>query len=260
MLDHFKGGEGGFPDHPHRGQTTVTYMMEGAFLHEDSAGHKGKLGPGDVQWMVAGRGIIHAEMPVKGPGVPNPEGMQLWVDLPKAHKMVDPSYQELNHKDIPSAYPEGEGGPVIKVISGTSHGVESPVRPLGGCWYFDIAFQKEGQSIFQDIPQGWTAFMYTYAGKLLVNSTDQGSGAAHEEFHTLVLSSSGNENGVRLAAATDNTRVFLIAGEPLDQPVVQYGPFVVTSESEVHQAINDYRNGRNGFEKALSWKSEIGGS
>jgi len=258
MLDHFKAEQGGFPDHPHRGQTTVTYMIEGASLHEDSAGHKGRLGPGDVQWMVAGRGIIHAEMPVKEPGLPYPQGMQLWVDLPNEHKMADPSYQELDHKDIPSAYPEGEGGPIIKVISGKSHGVESPVRPLGGCWYFDITLPTEGQSLFQDIPQGWTAFIYTYAGEILVNPTDRGSGEAHEEFHTLVLSSNGNETGVRLAATKDNTRVFIIAGEPLEQPVVQYGPFVMTSESEIHQAISDYRNGRNGFEKALSWRSEIG--
>ncbi|KAF8326002.1 pirin domain-containing protein [Cantharellus anzutake] len=248
--------QGGFPDHPHRGQTTVTYMLEGASLHEDSAGHKGRLGPGDIQWMTAfwifQQPVVHAEMPVKEPGLPYPQGMQLWIDLPKEHKLVEPSYQELSHRDIPSAYPQGEDGPVIKIISGKSHGVESPVRPLG-----DV--EKEQQSIFQDIPQGWTAFIYTYTGKLLVNSTNKTGESAHDQFHTLVLSSGSDENGVRLTAAEENTRAFLIAGEPLDQPVVQHGPFVMTSQSEIYQAINDYRTGRNGFEKAHSWKSEIGG-
>jgi redox-sensitive bicupin YhaK (pirin superfamily) len=152
MLDHFHVGNGaGFPDHPHRGQATVTYMLEGSSRHEDSAGHKGTIVTGGVQWMCAGKGIIHAEMPVHAPGQPDPRGLQLWVDLPKQFKMVDPSYQELGPEEIPTAYPGGVDGHVrIKVISGKSHGVESPVRPLGGCWFFHAIFRSKGQ-FFQEI-------------------------------------------------------------------------------------------------------------
>jgi redox-sensitive bicupin YhaK (pirin superfamily) len=228
----------GFPDHPHRGQATVTYMIEGSFQHEDSAGHRGTIGPGDVQWMTAGRGIIHAEMPVHGPGIPNPIGLQLWVDLPKQHKMTAPSYQELSTKEIPSAFPEGEDGPVeVKIISGESHGISSPVRPLGGCWYMDIKLKKKGATVFQELPKGWTAFLYTLTGSLGVNHAD--SGKAHEPFHTLVLTSAANETGVHLTALEDNTRAVLISGEPLDQQVVQYGPFVMTTREEVQKTLLD---------------------
>lgn len=138
--------------------------------HEDSAGHKGTIETGGVQWMCAGRGsehlgvlvrqvfssplyilVIHAEMPVHTPGQPDPKGLQLWVDLPKQYKMVEPSYQELGPQEIPEAFPEGpDGGVKIRVISGKSHGIESPVRPLGGCWFFHIIFKKKA-TIFQPI-------------------------------------------------------------------------------------------------------------
>ncbi|KAI8998734.1 RmlC-like cupin domain-containing protein [Trametes punicea] len=257
MLDHFHAPAGaGFPDHPHRGQATVTYMLEGESLHEDSAGHKGKIKTGGVQWMCAGRGIIHAEMPKYGDNLPEPRGLQLWIDLPKQFKMVEPSYQELDPEEIPIAYPQGEDGPVkVKVISGKSHGVESPVRPLGGCWYFHVIFSKPG-TIFQDLSTGWTAFIYTLNGAVRVGSDP----VAHAPYHTLVLSSSPNETGVELTATEGNTEFVLIAGEPLDQPVVQYGPFVMTSREEIQKTIMDYQYGRNGFEKAHSWKSEIGRS
>ncbi|KZT11399.1 uncharacterized protein LAESUDRAFT_268223 [Laetiporus sulphureus 93-53] len=257
MLDHFNVAPGaGFPDHPHRGQATVTYMLEGSFQHEDSAGHKGKIVAGGVQWMCAGRGIIHAEMPVHGPGHPNPRGLQLWIDLPKRYKMVEPTYQELEPHEIPTAYPEGPDGPVsIKVISGKSHDVESPVRPLGGCWYFHVIFDKKDTTIFQDIPAGWTSFIYSLKGSLKVGSEPN----VHEAFHTLVLSGDANETGVQLTAAEDNTEAVLIAGEPLDQTVVQYGPFVMTSREEIQATFIDYQLGQNGFEKAHTWKSKIGG-
>ncbi|KZS99288.1 hypothetical protein SISNIDRAFT_448177 [Sistotremastrum niveocremeum HHB9708] len=257
MLDHFAIAEGaGFPDHPHRGQATVTYMLEGSSRHEDSAGHKGLIRTGGVQWMCAGRGIIHAEMPVQGPGIPEPRGLQLWVDLPKQYKMVEPSYQELEPENIPSAWPSGQdGGVEVKVISGISHGVESPVRPLGGCWYFHIKFHKAGR-IFQHIPTGWTSFLYSLKGKVTVNPDDVPE--SQPAFHTLVLSAAANETGVELAGE-EGTEFVLIAGEPLDQTVFQYGPFVMTSRQEVQSTLMDYQLGRNGFEKAHTWKSEIGG-
>jgi len=258
LLDHLNIAPGaGFPDHPHRGQSTVTFMLEGSFQHEDSEGHRGIIGPGDLQWMIAGRGIIHAEMPVHGPGVPNPTGLQLWVDLPKEHKMVKPSYQELKAEEIPSVFPDGPDGPTeIKLISGKSYGVESPVRPLGGCWYMHIKLKKKGAAIFQDLPEGWNSFLYTLKGSVLVNPS---SGAkAHGAYHTLVLSTKQGEDGVALEAAEDNTEFVLISGEPLKQQVVKYGPFVLSSQEELEQAIVDYQTGRNGFEKARTWKSKIG--
>lgn len=255
LLDHFHITEGaGFPDHPHRGQATVTYMLEGSSRHEDSAGHSGTIEAGGVQWMCAGKGIIHAEMPVHGKNVPEPRGLQLWVDLPKNVKMTEPSYQELDPEAIPVAYPEGKDGNIsIKVISGKSHGVESPVRPLGGCWYFHV-MMKNGATMFQDIPAGWTAFVYILKGAVSVGE----SGPVHDAFHTLVLSNADGETGVRLTAATEDTSFVLIAGEPLDQTVFQYGPFVMTNQEEIQRTLMDYRTGRNGFEKAHTWKSKIG--
>ncbi|KZV72903.1 pirin domain-containing protein [Peniophora sp. CONT] len=255
MLDHFYITPGaGFPDHPHRGQATVTYMLDGSFKHEDSAGHAGQIDAGGVQWMCAGRGIIHAEMPVHGPGKPNPNGLQLWIDLPKKFKMVEPTYQELEPKNIPVAHPDGPDGVQIRVISGKSHGVESPVRPLGGCWYFHVVFPKAG-SVFQALPADWTSFIYTLKGKAKIGTDEQ----VHEAFHTLILSTSEGQNGVAITATEDNTELVLIAAEPLDQEVVQYGPFVMTSKEDIQKTFLDYRMAINGFEKAHSWKSKIGG-
>ncbi|KAG8970800.1 hypothetical protein FRC03_000017 [Tulasnella sp. 419] len=250
MLDHFHLVPGsGFPDHPHRGQATVTYMLEGSVQHEDSVGHKGTIGPGDLQWMVAGKG-----MPVHGPGHPNPTGLQLWINLPKVHKMTEPTYQELVSSQIPSAYPQGEDGPVeIKVISGKSHGVESPVRHLGGCWYLDLKLKGKGATVFQDIPSEWTAFIYTLEGALLVK------GDQTEPSHTIVLSSGKNETGVLLSSGSDYTRAVLIAGEPLDEPVFQHGPFVMNTREEMIETLKDYNDQRNGFERSKVWKSLIGG-
>ncbi|KAL4067579.1 RmlC-like cupin domain-containing protein [Scleroderma citrinum] len=256
MLDHFHVAQGaGFPDHPHRGQATVTYMLEGSSRHEDSAGHAGTIETGGVQWMCAGKGIIHAEMPVHAPGVPEPRGLQLWVDLPKQFKMVEPSYQELGPEGIPTAYPTGPDGQVtVKVISGKSHGVESPVRPLGGCWFFHVTMKKSGASMFQEIPEGWTAFVYIWKGAVSIGN----NGPVHDSFHTLVLSNEKGETGIQLTAAQDDTQFAVIAGAPLDQTVFQYGPFVMTTRDEIQQTLLDYQFGRNGFEKAHTWKSKIG--
>ncbi|KAF5392202.1 hypothetical protein D9757_001411 [Collybiopsis confluens] len=273
MLDHFTISKGaGFPDHPHRGQATVTYMLEGTSRHEDSAGHKGTIETGGVQWMCAGKGIIHAEMPVHEEGYPDPKGMQLWIDLPKQYKMVDPSYQELAPSEIPLAYPNGEDGPVkIKVVSGKSHGVESPVRPLGGCWYLHFSFNKK-DTVFQEIrtcrhdlylvvndltqaeASGWTTFIYIWKGAVTVGDDTLPA----EAFHTLVLSSNEGETGVKLTSADDSTEFILVAGEPLNQTVFQYGPFVMTTREEIQKTLLDYQMGKNGFEKAHTWESEIG--
>ncbi|KAF8350747.1 RmlC-like cupin domain-containing protein [Amanita rubescens] len=256
MLDHVNISRGaGFPDHPHRGQATVTYMLEGSCRHEDSAGHKGTIEAGGVQWMCAGRGIIHAEMPVHADNLPDPLALQLWVDLPKQFKMVEPSYQELGPEQIPTTYPQGQDGPVkIKVISGKSHGVESPVRPLGGCWYFHVTF-KDKASIFQEIPSGWTAFIYVLKGSISIGSDPK---PIYEAFHTLVLSSEKEQSGVAVSTVEKETELVIIAGEPLNQTVFQYGPFVMTNKQEIISTLEDYREGKNGFENAHTWKSIIG--
>ncbi|KAJ3573964.1 hypothetical protein NP233_g2089 [Leucocoprinus birnbaumii] len=256
MLDHFHVGEGaGFPDHPHRGQATVTYMLEGSSRHEDSAGHKGTIDQGGVQWMCAGRGIIHAEMPVHAKGKPDPRGLQLWVDLPKQFKMVEPSYQELGPDQIPTAFPEGPDGPVqVKVISGKSHGVESPVRPLGGCWYFHFTFKGRGTMPHLLSATGWTAFIYLWKGAITVGDETM----PNPTFHTLILSAEDGQTGVKLTAGEDGAEFVLAAAEPLDQTVFQYGPFVMTTREEIQKTLLDYQMGMNGFEKAHTWKSEIG--
>lgn len=258
MLDHFKIARGaGFPDHPHRGQTTVTYMLDGKVSHEDFVGHKGTIGPGGLQWMTAGKGIMHAEMPVHEEGKPDPEGLQLWIDLPKKDKFCEPSYQEKNASEITTVHPS-ENTEIV-VISGESHGAKGPVRPVGGCWYLDFRLKSPGASIWQPLPKGWTGFIYLLSGSVRVGSDT--TAKSHGKYHTLVLSNTGETDGVLLtstATSGEETRGILIAGEPLDQTVHQYGPFVTTSMQESRQAVMDYQLGQNGFEKAPGWRSEIG--
>jgi len=166
--------------------------------------------------------------------------------------MVHPTYQELGPEQIPAANPEP--GIKVKVISGKSHGVESPVRPLGGCWYFHITFEHKGATIFQDIPSGWTSFIYILRGSVLVGNDTM----PNETFYTIVLSAEETETGVKLAAGDDDTDFILVAGAPLDQTVFQYGPFVMTTREEIQKTLLDYQKGQNGFEKAHTWKSKIG--
>lgn len=263
LLDHFKVSKGGgFPDHPHRGMTTVTYMLKGgAFQHEDSKGHKGIIRPGDLQWMVAGRGIMHAEMPLFEENKPDPEGLQLWIDIPKDNKMTEPSYQELTADQVPVAHYSEDVD--IKVISGQAKGsseqgiVKSSVKPISGCHYYDITMKKAGVSFWQDIPQGWSSFIYTLNGNIIIGN--EGEKIKQEPFHTLTLTSSNGQNGVRVESASDDVHFVLIAGEPLQQPIYQRGPFVLASENDVYKAFLDYRQGQNGFEGSHTWRSDIGG-
>ncbi|KAL7007739.1 RNA pol II transcription cofactor [Cystobasidiomycetes sp. EMM_F5] len=263
LLDDFTVGKGaGFPDHPHRGMTTVTYMLEGYVQHEDSKGHKGTIGPGELQFMQAGKGILHAEMPLHEEGMPDPHGLQLWIDLKKDKKMMDPTYQELSAEAIPTArYSDFID---IKVIIGAAQGsaeqglVKSPIHPVQGVEYYDIRISKAGESVFQPIPKGWSSFLYTLTGDIFVGPS--GSMVTPlKPYHTVILTSKEGQDGVLIESATDNVRFVLIAGEPLDQEIVQHGPFVLTSQEEVRQAFMDYQMGRNGFEGAHEWASQIGG-
>ncbi|KAL4784231.1 RmlC-like cupin domain-containing protein [Aspergillus varians] len=258
MLDHFTIGKGaGFPDHPHRGQETITYLLSGGVDHEDFAGNKGTIGPGDLQFMTAGRGIMHAEMPHENAdGSPN-VGMQLWVDLPKALKMCEPRYRDLRAGEIPVANVD-QGRVNVKVISGQSHGVDS-VRDLAytPVWLLDVTV-KPGGRISQVLPVGWNAFAYVLSGERTVfGSKDQTQ--AVKKFHNVVFEQAGDYVEASVPDnAEEESRFILVAGQPLDQKVVQYGPFVLTSQEEVYQAMLDYQTGANGFERVRGWESEIG--
>ena len=249
MLDHFSVPYGaGFPDHPHRGQETVTYMLDGAFQHEDFVGHAGRIETGDLQWMTAGKGIVHSEMPVKQPGNKPNVGLQLWVDLPEAQKLTEPRYQELRDEQIPRAHPNEKVE--IKVISGDSFGVKSPVQTLVGVWYLDVKIAPGG-AVSQALPASWTTFVYTLTGRPTI------AGKEVDPFNTVVLSTEGD--GITIEnKGKEEARFVIISGEPLEQRVVQHGPFVMTSEEGIYDAMRDFMSHSNGFERAKGWSSEIG--
>ncbi|OHE92616.1 pirin [Colletotrichum orchidophilum] len=257
MLDHFSIAPGsGFPDHPHRGQETITYLLHGGVDHEDFAGNKGTIEAGDLQFMTAGRGIMHAEMPKQNPDGSANVGLQLWVDLPKHLKACEPRYRDLRAKEIPTV--DVDGGKVhVKVISGQSHGVDS-VRDLAytPVWILDIQVKPGGQ-IAQPVPKGWNTFAYTLEGQAIFGAGTQKR--VVDQFHNVVFEEEGEIVNVEVdASAEKDARFVLIAGTPLDQEVVQYGPFVLSSKAEVYQALMDYQTHSNGFERAEGWQSEIG--
>ncbi|KAF2172451.1 hypothetical protein M409DRAFT_63133 [Zasmidium cellare ATCC 36951] len=257
MMDNFDVAIGaGFPDHPHRGQETITYLLKGGVDHEDFAGNKGTLYSGDLQFMTAGRGIVHAEMPHdNGDGSSN-NGIQLWVDLPKDLKSCEPRYRDLRANEIPIAKTD-DGLVTVKVISGQSLGVDS-LQELAytPVWFLDVEI-KPGGKLVQPLPAGWNSFAYTLEG-----TTTWDTGATSQEvpkYHNTVFEQKGDQVIASVPAdAKENARFVLVAGMPLDQPIVQYGPFVLTDPSQVRQAMMDYSTYSNGFERANGWESEIG--
>ncbi|KAK8107891.1 pirin [Apiospora kogelbergensis] len=259
MLDHFSIKPGaGFPDHPHRGQETITYLLHGAVDHEDFAGNRGTIETGDLQFMTAGRGIVHAEMPRQNPDGSANVGLQLWVDLPKDLKMCEPRYRDLRAAEIPRATAD-EGRVQVKVISGQSAGVDS-VKDLAytPVWILDIDIQPGGK-LAQPIPQGWNAFAYVLEGAATfgLGRTQQSA----SQYYNVVFDRAGDVVNVEVPAdAAGPVRFALIAGQVLDQQVVQYGPFVLSSKEEVYQALMDYQTHSNGFERADGFQSEIGKS
>ncbi|KAK9087967.1 hypothetical protein Syun_030361 [Stephania yunnanensis] len=245
MLDEFSvSPPAGFPDHPHRGFETVTYMLQGAFAHQDFAGHKGIIRTGDVQWMTAGRGIIHSEMPAgEGPQW----GLQLWINLSSIDKMIEPRYQEVPCEDIMRAE---EDGVEVRVIAGEAMGVRSPVYTRTPTMYLDFTL-KPGAQMQQSIPETWNSFVYVIDGEGLFGSLNTSPVSAH---HLLVL---GPGDGLTVwNKSSRKLRFAVIGGQPLNEPVVQYGPFVMNSQAEIDQAIEDYQFSKNGFEKAKYWRSE----
>jgi len=238
MLDAFGSDDpddyiAGFPDHPHRGFETVTYMLSGRMRHRDSAGHEGLLGDGGVQWMTAGRGVIHSEIPEQKDGVM--EGFQLWLNLPAQNKMAEPWYRDFASQDIPE-YMNAEGV-TVRVIAGTSNGVAGAVsREVTEPLYLDI-HMPAGSSFSTALPAMHNAFIYVYRGSVKVDGTQVDSRRMG------ILSNTPGADGVTLTTAGD-ARLILVAGHPIDEPIVQYGPFVMNTQQEIHQALDDFRSGR----------------
>jgi redox-sensitive bicupin YhaK (pirin superfamily) len=243
MLDHFHVEKpAGFPDHPHRGFETTTYILNGAIEHEDFMGNRGLIRQGDLQWMTAGRGVVHAEMPH---GDQVAEGLQLWVNLPRAHKMMEPRYQEFLASQVPEAYFPGISA---RIIAGQALGVSSPVQTVTPVHYIHFSLEK-AKSLVHPVPAAFNAFIYVIAGSGKVSDQLIKAGQC------AVLSQDG-EN-VHVTAETTMSFVFL-AGQPIGEPVVQHGPFVLCDVNELQQTFEDFDEAKNGFERSRNWKSDIG--
>ncbi|MCA3188453.1 MULTISPECIES: pirin family protein [unclassified Cupriavidus] len=224
---------GGFPDHPHRGFETITYMLAGRMRHRDSAGHEGLLENGGAQWMVAGSGVVHSELPEQEDG--RMEGFQLWLNLPAADKMTTPWYRDMPAAAIPTV--ELPSGGTVRVLAGASHGVAGAVtRPVTEPLYLDVHLPA-GQSFAQALPAGHNAFVYVYRGAVTIGD------AVVEAQRMGVLDNSGGSDGV-VVTASEDTRFLLIAGQPLNEPIAQYGPFVMNTQDQIYQTLADFRDGR----------------
>lgn len=241
MLDEFYSDNpddyiAGFPSHPHRGFETVTYMLDGHMRHEDSVGNRGDLGPGDVQWMSAARGIIHSEMPQQSEG--RMRGFQLWINLPAKEKMKDPGYRDIPSEQIPTI--NLDNGGQVRVIAGTL--VQQSGNTTGAVsglttdpLYLDV--RLPAGSVFETaITPGYNAFLYLYEGDASVG----GDGQALKHRSAGLLS---DGDSVRVQAGDAEARFLLLAGKPLGEPVVQYGPFVMNTREEIEQAVRDYQSG-----------------
>lgn len=235
LLDEFRSDQAGdyiagFPDHPHRGFETVTYMLAGKMRHRDNQGNSGLLESGGAHRMTAGRGIVHSEMPEQEDGLM--WGFQLWVNLPSASKMAAPRYQDIVPSDIPEA--ELPGGGTVRVVAGAAAGVTGPVsdisvKPL----YLDVNLPA-GASFNQALPADHNAFIYVFGGDLRIGETKA-------DLSDLALLTGGDL--VQVMAGADGARFLLIAGEPIGEPVARYGPFVMNTRDEIMQAFKDYQSG-----------------
>jgi redox-sensitive bicupin YhaK (pirin superfamily) len=241
LLDEFgsdRAGDyiAGFPDHPHRGFETVTYMLAGSMRHQDHKGNRGDLVAGSVQWMTAGRGIVHSEMPQQKDGLMR--GFQLWVNLPAKDKMCEPRYQDIPPERIPEvSRPDGTR---IRVIAGEAHGVRGAVtgivtQPL----YLDVSLPA-ALRFEQALPPGHTAFVYVFEGEATFGVTDGVPGTLLRPSQLGVLAEG---EGVAAVTAGSAVRFLLLAAQPLREPVARYGPFVMNTRDEIHQAVRDFQNG-----------------
>ena len=236
LFDHFafnnplEGPLRGFPMHPHRGIETVTYILDGSVNHRDSLGNAGVIGPGDVQWMTSGRGILHEEMPRRGESG-NIYGFQLWVNLPAAQKMGQPRYQEVNSSTIPTIEKDGA---TIRLVAGELDGIRGPVTEIAASpLYLDVKLAPDSKFIYP-IPSGHTALAYVF----------EGAGEFANEVVESVSMVVFNRDGDQLEVKSDSgVRFMLIAGAPFKEPIVPYGPFVMNTTEEIQQTIADLRNG-----------------
>lgn len=243
LFDHFafndpiEGPIVGFPQHPHRGIETVTYMLDGSTRHRDSLGNMGIIGPGDVQWMTSGRGILHEELPKRGQSG-KVDGFQLWVNLPAARKMDVPRYQEIRADDIPAVEREGVR---LRVIAGEVEGISGPVTEIAAQpLYIDVTLDA-GEEITLDIQDGHTAAAYVFMGE---GEFGVRAELAGEYIQCVRLAVFGDGNKLRVRATRGSqVRFVLFAGHPFGEPIVPYGPFVMNTEAEIRQALHDLRNG-----------------
>ena len=244
MLDAFGSDSasdyiGGFPDHPHRGFETITYMLEGRMRHRDSAGNEGLLVPGGVQWMTAGKGVIHSEMPEQQEG--RMEGFQLWLNLPARDKLCEPWYRDIAPDEVPKA---ASAGVSVRVISGQALGVHGLVlREATAPTYLDVHLDAHAQ-FDQMLPATHNAFVYVYQGSLSIGGTP----VPVQRMAILANARSTGSpelaaHGVSLLAGPAATRAIVVAGQPLNEPIAQYGPFVMNSNEEIYQAVEDFRRG-----------------
>jgi hypothetical protein len=227
----------GAPDHPHRGFETVTYMLEGTFEHEDSAGNRGTIAPGDVQWMTAGDGVIHAEMPsaeiIKNGG--RVHGFQLWVNLPKRDKRIAPRYQDVRASEMPT-WKSADGRATVKVVAGAALGVKARAETRTPITYLDVALAQDAD-VKLDVPAAQNAFVYVFGGALQIGAQQR----AAKDGDMAMLT---NGDAITLRATAEGTRALVIAGEPLREPVARYGPFVMNTRDEIVEAVTDYQAGR----------------
>jgi redox-sensitive bicupin YhaK (pirin superfamily) len=242
-VDLAPGDAKGAPDHPHRGFETVTYMIEGRMEHKDSQGHAGKLGPGDVQWMTAGSGVIHSEMPEREFASQGGRlhGFQLWVNLPRTDKMMKPRYQEIGAERIPTARSE-DGLVSVRVIAGEALGARAVIETQTPIMYLHFQL-KPGAKVLQNVPREYNAFAYIVDGEGRFGA-DEVRGI---DGRMLIFARDGDQVAItNPEGATQALDVLLVAGVPLHEPVARYGPFVMNTRAEIHQAIEDYQSGRMG--------------
>jgi len=236
LFDHFafndplEGPIRGFPYHPHRGIETVTYMLEGSTAHRDSLGNEGLIGPGDVQWMSSGRGILHEEMPRRGPSG-NIYGFQLWVNLPSHLKMSEPRYQEVNASTIPTYEKDGVK---IRIVAGTVDGISGPVEDISASpLYMDVELAPASDWQFP-IPSGHTALAYVFDGEGVFSN---------ETVNAVHLLKFNDGDCITVRTENSSVRFMLIAGAPFNEPIVPYGPFVMNTIEEIQQTLRELRNG-----------------
>jgi redox-sensitive bicupin YhaK (pirin superfamily) len=241
LLDHFVSNdrrdyEAGFPLHPHRGIETVTYVLRGEVRHKDTLGNAGRIGAGDVQWMTAGRGIMHEEMPqVRPEGI---AGFQLWVNLPARLKMTKPRYQEIRSGEIPEI--KKEDGTRIRVITGTVDGVRGPVTGIAANPIYLDVFVPAHASFTQPIERGHTAFVYIFEGEAKFAGDEKEGGTMVSHPRLVVL---GDGDYVKVSTDATPVRFLLVSGKPLHEPIARYGPFVMNTEEEIEQTLLELRLG-----------------